>query len=110
MDLIGDGPDVKINRSSVILVGERDTLAVTIDVKNVQDISYNANFTSTVTANKRGATNTNQGSVSAECEYPLLDFSWTDFKCTANNKLDRNENFKVFTSFGHLQGEAHSGE
>ena len=28
MDLIGDGPDVKINRSSVILVGERDTLAV----------------------------------------------------------------------------------
>ncbi|XP_052259458.1 integrin alpha-V-like isoform X6 [Dreissena polymorpha] len=105
MDLIGDGPDVKINRSSVILVGERDTLAVTIDVKNVQDISYNANFTSTVTAYKRGVTNTNQGSVSAECEYPLLDFSWTDFKCTANNKLDRNENFKVFTSFDISKGK-----
>ncbi|XP_052259747.1 integrin alpha-4-like [Dreissena polymorpha] len=105
MDLIGDGPDVKINRSSVILAGERDTLAVTIDVKNVQDISYNANFTSTVTANKRGATTTNQGSVSADCEYPLLDFSRTDFNCTANNKLDRNENFKVFTSFDISMGK-----
>ncbi|XP_052797287.1 integrin alpha-4-like [Mya arenaria] len=102
--LKGSGFSKDIADDTPIYVGEGDRLIVTVDVKNLNDTSYNANFSSTVGAARIGQTLSDQGAASADCTH-TPDFARTWSTCLANSKLDRNENFKVIMEFDVSKGK-----
>lgn len=101
LDLQIRGRTEKVTRDSIIFLDASSELHMKVDVTNLMKSSYGSNFKSTAgvaLAKEVSQADSRLGAIYATCQHSSGTYS-SSLNCTAENKLDRNQNFKVKAEF-----------
>lgn len=99
--LLSGGRIEKVTHDTVIFLDASNELHMKVDVTNLVSSSYGSNFTSSAGAalmKDVSLSDSRQGAIDATCKQ-LSEKSSSRLNCSADSKLDRNQNFKVKAGF-----------
>ncbi|XP_053373230.1 integrin alpha-4-like isoform X2 [Mercenaria mercenaria] len=85
----------QVKEDTNIYIDAANILQVTADTTNLFNSSYRANVSGEVSALMKRDASPNNGLVGASCKYESPHQTSTTIYCTADSKLDRNENMKI---------------
>ncbi|XP_060575984.1 integrin alpha-3-like [Ruditapes philippinarum] len=96
MFLLMDGVvPTHVHDNTVLYVDAANMLQVTADVLNLLNSSYTAKVSGEVSTLMKRDVFSNNGLIGASCKYKFLHQTSTIVNCTADIRLDRNENMKI---------------